>query len=200
MLRTPDPGSFEAHLRLVEVPCREMVRLSLSGKTEPYWAKRAKYRFDDPSNTTWGARFGVLYVGSSLETAFCESVIHENSLFQKGAYEVPISELQQRQLTWYRHPGKSQLQLVDITGEALKRIGLNNDISAGDDYTISQQWSKAIHDACPKADGLRYISRQLPNKFCYAVFERSQLVMDKWRPLEDGEIDSLCIEFNVKPV
>lgn len=51
--------------------------------------------------------------------------------------------------------------LVDLTGVALKALGLNNDISASADYTTSQAWARAIHGASLRWDGIRYVSRQM---------------------------------------
>ena len=51
--------------------------------------------------------------------------------------------------------------LADLTGAALKALGLNNDISASGDYTTSQAWARAIHGSSPRWDGIRYVSRQV---------------------------------------
>ena len=41
----------------------------------------------------------------------------------------------------FSHPTKEELVLADLTGEGLKALGLNNDISAGNDYTLTQLWA-----------------------------------------------------------
>ncbi len=122
MLRRPDPGSFEHLLTTVSVPVANLVRLSMSGATEPYWAKRAKYRFDDPSEPK-NKRFGVLYVADNLRGAFCESVIHKGTLFRNGRFEVARSEFDRREVTSYKHPKLLELTVVDLTGAALKKAG-----------------------------------------------------------------------------
>ena len=200
MLRRPDTGTLEQLITTVWVPCAAMVRMSMSPSTEPYWSKRASKRFDDPSDLAAGDRFGVLYLAQDLPTAFCESVIHENSNFVNGKFEVSRSEIDNRQLTSFRHYAKNELELIDLTGEALKKLGLNNDISAGDDYDIPQEWSKALHDAASHVDGIQYVSRQRNRAYCYAIFERSELAADWWRPLTEAEKDLLCTQFNVAPV
>lgn len=43
----------------------------------------------------------------------------------------------------------------------LKRLGLNNDLCASDDYTASMQVAAALHAQVPAADGILYVSRQL---------------------------------------
>ena len=44
-------------------------------------------------------------------------------------------------------PAKPELVPADLTGKALKTLGLNNDISAGSDYAVPMAWAKAIHEA-----------------------------------------------------
>ena len=86
--------------------------------------------------------------------------------------------------------------LADLTGAALKSLGLNNDISASADYTASQAWAQAIHDASPHWDGIRYVSRQMNKGFAYAVFERTGLRKLKAEKLKARQVDDLCDRFN----
>ena len=199
MLRTPSPGTYETLLEPVSVPVAKMWRLSKFASTEPYWSKRMAYRFDDPDARV-SSRFGVLYVAQDLETAFCESIIHENALFKNGAFEVPLADLDSRELTCFKHSAKTELVLADLTGAALKSLGLNNDISAGDDYDIPQQWARAIYVARVDMDGIRFMSRQNNGSYCYAVFERSGLIVDSWAPLPTSSKSALCKKYNVSPV
>jgi hypothetical protein len=201
MLRQPEADTFERHVSLVDWPTTQMWRLSKFPATEPFFGRSGRYRFDDPAaHTAAGADYGVLYVAQDPETAFCESVIHEGSLFRNGSFEVAKSALAERSLVAFKHPTKNVLSFVDMTGDALKALGLNNDISAGDDYVIPQHWSKAIHDALPDVDGIRYVSRQRNDCYCFAVFDRSELISDSWAPLTDGDTAMLCERFNVKAV
>lgn len=199
MLRLPDAASI-AKVSTVDVPVADMYRLSKFPKTEPYFAVKAAYRFDDPAGAVGAATFGVLYVAQDPETAFCESIIHGNALFMGGTYQVPSAELQSRHLVTFLHPSRTTLTLADLTGNALKAIGLNNDISAGGDYSIPQQWAAAIYAAHPRVDGIRYVSRQHNNAFCYAVFERSGLARDSYVALPADLADALCLKFNVTRV
>jgi len=90
--------------------------------------------------------------------------------------------------------------VVDLTGLPLKLLGLNNDISAGDDYTVSQRWARAIHEADPTWDGIRYVSRQSNKGFAYALFERTGLTKVAQSRLEGVELDALCELFGVAAV
>jgi RES domain len=195
MLRSPTSGTFEKHLTRVSVATSNIWRLSKYPATEPWWARDACHRFDDANRV-----FGVLYVAQDPETAFAESIIHDNSLFANGTYQVAKAALLGRSLVGFRHPSKATLTLIDLAGVALKKLGLNNDISASNDYTIPQNWSSALHAACPDADGIRYCSRQNNMDFCYAIFERSGLICDSATPVPSSLVAQLCDAFNVTPV
>jgi hypothetical protein len=93
--------------------------------------------------------------------AFAESVIHESGRFVAGTYEVPTAELTERSVVRFACEQRKTLVLADFTGAALKSMGLNNDISACADYSVSQAWAQAIHGASRRWDGIRYVSRQM---------------------------------------
>lgn len=196
MLRRPEPGSFEHLVRAVSVPVSRLWRLSGSPAGEPYWARSASHRFDDPLPEA-SQRFGVLYTAHDLATAFSESVIHECSLHAGGRYLVPQSELDRRAVVRFAHPRTGRLMLADMTGEALKAMGLNNDLSAGDDYTLSQQWSRALFEAKPRLAGIRYLSRQHNDAYCYALFDRCGLTCGGSSRMTQTEKGILCQRFNV---
>jgi hypothetical protein len=167
-LRLPEPGSFEDLLRSVRTEVTSLVRLSRHPATEPYWSAGV-HRFDDPEPGRAGA-FATCYTASSIEVAFAESVIHESGRFVGGSYEVPAAELTERSVVRFARPRRKTLVLAHLTGAALKSLGLNNDISASADYATSQSWAQAIHDASPRWDGIRYVSRQMNKGFAYAIF------------------------------
>jgi len=133
-LGLPEPGTFERRLRPVRVDVSSLIRLSRDPATEPYWSAGV-YRFDDPRPEREGG-FGVCYAGNSIAVAFAESVIHEVGRFVDGRYEVPITELTERWVVRFRCARRKTLVLADLTGESLKALGLNNDISATNDYRL----------------------------------------------------------------
>lgn len=94
----------------------------------------------------------------------------------------------------------ARLHLVDLTGDHLKTPGLNDDISAGDDYTLPQLWSRAIHDCDSRWDGIRYVARQRNAGFAYAIFERCSVSMNVSDKLEGPELDRLCDTFGVDSI
>lgn len=195
-IRLPEPGSFEALLHPVQVGVAAMLRLSRFPDSEPWWSRNGRYRFDDPGSGHC-PRFGVLYLADDVQTAFAESVIHDNAVFDRGRFLVARAELEGRWKTTFLHPRKKRLRLADLSGHHLKALGLNNDISAGDDYAASQAWAKAIHDSDTKWDGIRYVSRQRNDGHAYAIFERSTLVRGATAKLEGAELDALCARFRI---
>ncbi len=127
-------------------------------------------------------------------------MIHEAGRFVGGRYEVPITELTQRWVVRFQRERRKTLVLADLTGAALKALGLNNDICATNDYTIPQRWAQAIHDASPRWDGVRYVSRQMNKGVAYAIFDRSALLKLSAVRLAGRQLDALCDRFNVAAV
>jgi hypothetical protein len=197
-LRLPDPGSFEDLLHPIRIEVASLVRLSRHPATEPYWSTGV-YRFDDPGPGGADA-FGTCYTASTIEVAFAESVIHECGRFVSDSYEVPAAELTERSIVRFACDRRKSLVLADLTGTALKALGLNNDISASADYTASQAWARAIHGASLRWDGIRYVSRQMNKGFAYAIFERSGLHKLHAEKLKARQVDDLCDRFNVTAV
>lgn len=197
-VRLPEAGSFEHLLRPVRIEVASLVRLSRHAATEPCWSSGV-YRFDDSDPGRPGA-FGTCYTAGYIEVAFSESVIHESARFARGRYEVPLVELTERSVVRFVCNRRKTLVLADLTGAALKSLGLNNDIGASSDYTMSQAWALAIHDASPRWDGIRYISRQMNKGFAYAIFERSGLSKLRADKLTARQVDELCDRFNVDAV
>lgn len=197
-MRLPEPGSFEDSLHPIRIEVASLVRLSRQPSTEPYWSAGV-YRFDDPQPERAGT-FGTCYTAHSIEVAFAETVIHESGRFVGDSFEVPVAELTGRSVVRFACARRKTLLLADLSGAGLKSLGLNNDISASADYTISQAWAQAIHQASSRWDGIRYVSRQMNSGFAYAIFERSGLLKLRAEKLKRQQVDLLCDLFNVKAV
>jgi len=194
-LRLPDPGTFEHLLKEVRVPADSLVRLSKYPTTEPYWS-HGRFRFDGPPAGAAGA-FGTCYAADDLAVAFAESVIHESAWFKNGHYEVSKADLDLRHIISLHRPKAPELVLADLTGENLKALGLNNDLSSGDDYTLPMAWSQGVHDADRKWDGLLYVSRQRNDALAVAIFERSGVKKKSARKLRGKVLDELCDRYGV---
>lgn len=153
---------------LIEVDAALLVRLTRYPATEPHWGRARRYRFDDPAGV-----FGVTYAAEQLDAAFAETVLHEQGAFVDDRWVVDQGRIDERFVVQFMHPGGKLLRLADLTGVALKRLGLNNDVCASDDYTASMQVSAAVHAQLPEADGILYVSRQLNTQRAVVLFERS---------------------------
>ena len=193
--RPPDADSLAHLLKEVRVPANGLLRLSRFPATEPFWSQ-GRYRFDGPPAEQPGS-FGTCYAAADIAVAFAESVIHESAWFRHGCYEVPLAVLRSRHIVQLHRPARPELLLADFTGAALKRLGLNNDISAGDDYTAPMAWAKAIHEADPKWDGILYVSRQHNDGHAVALFKRSNIAKARSRKLTGKALDRLCDQFGV---
>ena len=64
------------------------------------------------------------------------------------------------------------LQLVDIYGSGLAKLGADSELSSGRNYQLSRSWSEAIYLHTLKVDGIRYLSRHDNTRLCWGLFER----------------------------
>lgn len=194
-LRLPEPGSFERLLQEYRVPVAALQRLSRYPKREPFFS-RGRFRFDG-SPAGQGGSFGTCYAGLSLDVAFAESVIHEASWWHEGRFQVPAVSVDSRHRVLFQRPAAPELVLADFTGAALKRLGLNNDLCSGDDYTLPMAWAAAVHDADAKWDGIAYVSRQVNDGLAVAVFERAGIKRKNSRKLTLRQRRLMCARFGV---
>ncbi|MFN6997221.1 MAG: RES family NAD+ phosphorylase [Aquincola tertiaricarbonis] len=194
MLRLPDPGTYEHLLTPIYIKTISLLRLSRYPKTELWWSQN-RSRFDGPVGV-----FGTTYAAQELEVAFCESIIHESAWFEGGQYNIPHADLHSRHIVRLKRQAKPMLKLADVTGNALKKLGLNNDISAGDDYTVPQAWARAIYDQATDWDGIWYVSRQSNGGRAAAIFDRSGAQKSSSRKLDGRKLDELCDLYGVVAV
>ena len=194
-LPPPERSRLELKLEAVRVAANSLVRLSLHPETEPYWS-RGRYRFDGPASGEPDS-FGTCYASDDIEVSFCESVIHDSAWLVDGRYQVPHALLTGRHVVQLHRPHRPELVLADLSGKALKKLGLNNDLCSGDDYIWPRSWGRAIHDASGRWDGIRYVSRQHNGGYAVALFERSGVTKAKSRKLQGKELDRLCDMFDV---
>jgi hypothetical protein len=120
------------------------------------------FRFDSA-----GGAFGVLYIASSLAGALAETLLRN-----PARRMVAHGQIASRASTEIR-PGR-ELNIVQLHGSGLQRVGCDNAISTGP-YDPCGPWADALwsHPAAP--DGLAFRSRHDPGEICIALFERSDL-------------------------
>ncbi len=68
-------------------------------------------------------------------------------------------------------------------------------MTGGDDYKLSQGWSRAIHEHHPLVDGIFNASRHHNSLYCVAVFERARSKVRfqrlRWGVLSDPTVPDL---------
>jgi len=117
------------------------------------------YRFDSATG-----RFGVLYVGTTLNGALAETILRNPQRLM-----VAKSDVTTRSAT--KLACDRDLRVVTMHGPGLLALGTDNAISTGP-YEPCGVWADALWDHPDQPDGIAYLSRHDPNEVCFALFER----------------------------
>src|SRR5690554_4856359 len=128
--------------------------------TPLFFGKSISHRFDAPDGA-----FGVCYCAMDIPGAFVETFGHAT-----GSNLVTFTALSARSLV--EVDVENPLRLVDLTGPGLKKIGADNGLTAGGDYTVSRAWSEALYNHPETIDGILYRARNDPDRLSIVVFER----------------------------
>lgn len=160
------PANFHAiHLDIESVPPSSLCRISGHSTGEPYFGRTAGCRFDDASR-----QFGTCYLGTDLQVAFAESVLHHLEP-KDGCFCVPESEISRRFALHFDGP---DLRLANLTGSSLLVLGGNGELTGTADYSLPQQWAEAVVFHPDQVDGLIYISRRVSGSLAVVLFERDR--------------------------
>lgn len=130
-----------------------------------YFGRAMRYRFDAPSGA-----FGVCYLGTTLACCFLE-VFHlqpapgtrQPTLARTDLnnYYVAVAHLLR------------PLRLARLADDALVSLGIDQRVTAGDDYRLSQRWAAAIHAHPSDVDGVIYATRHHNQFYAVALFDRA---------------------------
>jgi hypothetical protein len=107
-----------------------------------------------------GTVIPTLYAGSTLDCALMETVFHDVP-YTAGFKWLPLSILEQQVhsvLTLNR-----DLSLIDLGTVALHKLGIRRSQvidTMKAHYPRTRRWAEALHEQFPKAQGLRWTSRQ----------------------------------------
>ena len=169
-LQPPPADLHRRRLPISTVGVSSLTRISRHTSGEPYFGKSGGNRFDDPAGA-----YGVCYLGhggrrEAVLVAFAESVLHDQTA-TSGGFDIATTELDSRQVV--RFSGSTKLRLANLTGAALKLLGLDGRISTEVPYGIPQAWSAAIASHPDVVDGIAYVSRHYNTGTAVALFERS---------------------------
>jgi hypothetical protein len=159
---------------------RQFFRLNPRRYPDPaFFSRGALHRFDAP-----GGSFGVCYLGTTLDCCLLEVLLPRRhpgttarvlTLAQLRHYYVAICTVIQ------------PLLLAHLADDGLAQAGIDQRITGGDDYDLSQAWAAAIHTHDVNVDGIFYPSRHHNGLYSVALFERvrNKVAFDRWGPLGD---------------
>jgi hypothetical protein len=169
-LQLPPADLHRRHLPILTVGASSLTRISRHTGGEPYFGKSGGNRFDDPAGA-----YGVCYLGhgtrrEAVLVAFAESVLHDQTA-TNGGFDIATTELDSRWVV--RFSGSTRLRVADLTGAALKLLGLDGRVSTDVPYDVPQAWSAAIASHPDLVDGIAYVSRHYNTGTAVALFERS---------------------------
>ncbi|SHG80828.1 RES family NAD+ phosphorylase [Pollutimonas bauzanensis] len=169
-LQGPSVDFSSLDLPVIAIGPARLFRISRHKSGEPHFGKSGLNRYDDPRHTLAPARrFGTCYFGLTLQCAFAETVLHDR-VAHRGAFSLPLAELDRQVVRFTGTP----LQLANLTGAHLKRLGADGSLSTILPYDLPQACSLAVHDHPAKVDGFLYVSRHLNNECAVVVFDRTR--------------------------
>lgn len=159
--RTPEPSKRFHSIKLpISEIDREWYRSHPTRRDAVYFGRKGAYRFDAPDG-----EYGVLYVGANPHVAFIES-------FQIAGIHPAVTESKLKDRSLSRIRARGAVRLVNLAESgALTKIGADARIFTAS-YTVSQRWSRAIHDHPDKPDGILYRPRHDPARIAAAIFDR----------------------------
>ena len=131
--------------------------------------------FGTGPDARWNApdgRYGVLYLADSVDSAFAETFGHDLPRTHPplGDKFVDTLELEERAL--FQVECQQPLKIGLFHGAGLAALNLDLGLLATLDYAIPQQWSRWVHGAPERVDGIAYPSRALPDHVNTALFDR----------------------------
>lgn len=155
-------------------------------------------RFSDPLSSGDSARYLVLYLGSSLEVGFLETVLRDARNGVVGDVPVDLGEISSRTHAVIR--SKAELRLVDLRGPGLVRMGIPTDVAFSSNQALAREWSAAINAHPVGPDGIAWSSRLRSQDTNVAIYDRAltKLEVISGMPLvEAPELPALLRKYRV---
>jgi len=133
--------------------------------------------------------YKTCFLGRSEEAAFVEGVLHG----PVPAQLVSRATIEQRAIAEI-HVVET-INVVPLYGEYLIRVGATAAVTHGEDYVLSQDWGKAIHDHPQRLDAILYTSRHDETTFSIALFGRARhkIVEGPSTPLVVSDVRTLLL-------
>jgi hypothetical protein len=170
--RAPTPAFASAPLEIREVEAgAEFGRIGNVKFPDPLGFGKTPSRFSDPRiDLPDTARFGVLYLGATIEACFVETVVRDRRDGRHG--NIVLHEAYLGERYYARVRVRSHLRVLDMTSGFPLRMGIPTDVRSAADHTLARQWALAIHAHPANVDGIAYPSR-LNAELDLAVFDRA---------------------------
>jgi hypothetical protein len=168
-LKPASPELRELELAAIPVGAK-FWRIYLDRYPDPLGYGKIGSRFSDPRGRVERNRFGVVYLGSSLDVCVAEAIVRDNRDGSATNFLIPLTHLERYRLA--EIAVVAPLELVDLRGNAPIRMGVPSDVVRGKKQTQARDWSLAFHDHADAPDGIVYPSR-LTGETNLAVYSRA---------------------------
>ena len=125
--------------------------------TDPLGFGKFPSRFSDPRRRRREDRFGVLYVGETLQVCFLEAVLRDKRNGAIGDYPLDDAELSARRYAVVE--AATAVSMVDLRSDGAVRMGVPSDVAHASDQRLARAWSLAFQEHPSMPDGVAYSSR-----------------------------------------
>jgi hypothetical protein len=169
-LGPPPPILFDTALPKQYLHPSSLVRVSAYTEGEPYFGVSGNNRFDAPGCADGFPEYAICYLGTSLEVALAESILHDEVPVQ-GMFRLTAAHVLQRYALYF---DGEPLHLLDLTGAQLKRLGGSAELTGLADYAMPRQWARAVHCNPSRFDGFSFMSRHYNTGRAVALFDRAR--------------------------
>lgn len=159
---TPPVPADALHLTLKELPKGEVLHRVhqvkyAADQFNPGVQGNARF---SPIKDEQGQPIPTLYGGTTRDCALMETVFHD------VPHTAGFKSFDKAKLGGQVHSTvqvAEPLQLVDLASVPLRKLGITRKQlidTEKDQYPATRQWAEAIHQQCPQAQGLSWVSRQ----------------------------------------
>jgi RES domain-containing protein len=157
--RTPPKGFESSAIELASIRTgAKWFRLYPSRYPDPLGFGFSPSRFSDPRVALPEKdRFRVIYFGSSLKVCFLERILRDLRNGRLGDVPIPYAELEQ--LMCAEIVTARPLNLADLRGDNLVKMGVPTDAVRASSHRLGQKWSLAFWLHKQRPHGILYPSR-----------------------------------------
>jgi RES domain len=198
--RTPPKGFESSAIELASIKTgTKWFRLYSSRYPDPLGFGFSPSRFSDPRVALPEKdRFGVIYFGSSVKVCFLERVLSDRRNGRLG--DVPIAYAELEQLMCAEIVTARPLNLVDLRGDNLVKMGVPTDAVRASSHRLGQKWSLALWLHKQRPHRILYYSR-LNDEINMALYDvpLPNIRVSTTRPLLEyrKEVSGLICEFKL---